>query len=182
MFCLLRDWALQAVSDLPFRYWLSETGEVLMSSEQNFDIIEERLSFGRIQNCDRTDSNRCWGRSVIEERAKSENGQTGGRMKDSLSEDSEENFEFSGVGSEIVRTKYSNQDETMRSFQNVLYLLNLSEQQAEQLGLSMLGEVNREEQVGINYRYDQRTGLEIIVIPSELLEKRVLLQRSKRVI
>ena len=148
IFCLLKDWALQAFSDLPFRYWLSETGEVLMSLEQNFDIIEERLSFGRIQNCDRTDSNRCWGRSVNEERAESENGQTGGRMKDSLSENSEENFEFSGVGSELLRTKYGNQDETMRSLQNVPDLLNLSEQQAEQFSLSILGEVNREEQVG----------------------------------
>ena len=33
----------------------------------------------------------------------------------------------------------------------------------------MLGEVNREEQVGIKYRYDQRTVQVIIVIPSEWL-------------
>ena len=37
----------------------------------------------------------------------------------------------------------------------------------------MLGEVNGEEQVGIKYRYDQRTGQEIIVIPSEWLETNV---------
>ena len=37
----------------------------------------------------------------------------------------------------------------------------------------MLGEVNREEQVGIKYRYDQRTGQEIIVIPTEWLEKNI---------
>ena len=34
----------------------------------------------------------------------------------------------------------------------------------------MLGEVNREEQVVVSYRYDQRTGQEIIVIPSERIE------------
>ena len=50
-------------------------------------------------------------------------------------------------------------------------LLQLSEEKTEQLGLSMLGEVNREEQAAIKYRYDQGTGQEIIVIPSEWLEK-----------
>ena len=33
-----------------------------------------------------------------------------------------------------------------------------------------MGEVNREEQVGIKYRYDRRTGQEKIVIPSEWLQ------------
>ena len=37
----------------------------------------------------------------------------------------------------------------------------------------MLGEVNKEEQVDVNYRYDQRTGKEIIVIPSEWLATNV---------
>ena len=37
----------------------------------------------------------------------------------------------------------------------------------------MLGEVNGEEQIGIKYRYDQRTGQEIIVIPIEWLETNV---------
>ena len=36
-------------------------------------------------------------------------------------------------------------------------LLQLSEEQAEQFRLSMLGKVNREEQVSIEYPYDQRT-------------------------
>ena len=31
MLCLLRAWALQAVLVLLFRFWLSETGEVVMS-------------------------------------------------------------------------------------------------------------------------------------------------------
>ena len=38
----------------------------------------------------------------------------------------------------------------------------------------MLGEVNREEQVGIKYRYDQGTGREIILIPSKWLETTVV--------
>ena len=56
MLGLLRGWAMQAVSDLPFRFWLSETGEVVMSLGQYFDIIEERLSISREENCDCTDS------------------------------------------------------------------------------------------------------------------------------
>ena len=55
------------------------------------------------------------------------------------------------------------------NLQNVIDLLQLSEEQAEQLGLSMLGE----EQVGIKYRYDERTGQEIIVIPSEWLKTNI---------
>ena len=61
----------------------------------------------------------------------------------------------------------------MRKFQNVVDLLQVSEEQAEQLDLSMLGEVNGEEQVGIKYRYDERTGQEIIAIPKEWLETNV---------
>ena len=34
MLCLLRGWALQVVWDLPFRFWLSETGDVVMLLEQ----------------------------------------------------------------------------------------------------------------------------------------------------
>ena len=62
----------------------------------------------------------------------------------------------------------------MRNLQNVVNWLHLSEEHVEQLGLSMLGEVSREEQVGIKYRYDQRTGQEIIVIPSEWLETNIV--------
>ena len=36
-------------------------------------------------------------------------------------------------------------------------LLQLSEEQAEQLGLSVLGDANREEQVSIKYRLKSRT-------------------------
>ena len=70
-------------------------------------------------------------------------------------------------------TGCSSQDEAVRKFQNVVDLLQLNEEQAEQLDLSMLGEVNGEEQKGIKYRYDQRIGQEIIVIPSERLETNV---------
>ena len=67
-------------------------------------------------------------------------------------------------------TGCSSQDEAMReNLQNVVDLLQLSEEQAEQLGRSML----REEQVGIKCRYDERTGQEIIVIPGEWLETNV---------
>ena len=55
----------------------------------------------------------------------------------------------------------------MRNFRNVIDFLQLSEELAEQLGLSMLGEVNREVQLRIKYRYDQITGQVKIVIPSE---------------
>ena len=67
-------------------------------------------------------------------------------------------------------TGCSNQNEALRNFQNVVDLLQLSKEQEKQLSLSMLGEVNREEKVGIKYRYDQRTEQEIIVIPNEWLE------------
>ena len=66
MLGLLRGWALQAVLDLPFRFWLSETGEVVISLGQYFDIIEERLSLSREENCDRTHSSRSRGRNVTE--------------------------------------------------------------------------------------------------------------------
>ena len=169
MLGLLRGWALQAVLDLPFRFWFSETGEVVMSLEQYFDIIGERLSISREENCDCTDSSRSRGGVVTEEKAKSENGQAKGRIKDSLSGYSKEKFELSENGSELKKTGCSSQDEAMRKFRNVIDLLPLSEEQAEQLGLSMLGA----EQVGIKYRYDEKTGQEIIVIPSEWLETNV---------
>ena len=53
------------------------------------------------------------------------------------------------MGSELVRTRCSSHDEARRNFQNVIDLLQLTEEQAEQIGLNMLGESNREEQVGI---------------------------------
>ena len=34
MFCLLRGGAMQVVSDLPLRFWLSKTSEVIMSLRQ----------------------------------------------------------------------------------------------------------------------------------------------------
>ena len=171
--CLLSGWALQAVSDLPFRFWLTVPGEVVMSLGQYLDIIEVRLSLSRGENCDHTDCVRSRKASVIEEKVESENGQAGGRMNASLSENSEEHFELCEVGSELVRTGCSNQDKAMRNFQNVVDLLQLSGEQAEQLGLSMLGELNGEKRVGIMYRNDQRTRQEIIVIPSEWLETNI---------
>ena len=173
MLGLLRGWALQVVLDLPFRFWLSENGEVVMSLEQYFDIIDERLSLIKGKNCDHTDSSRSRGRNITEEEAESEKSQAEGRIKYSLNENSDGISELSEVGLDLVATGCSSQDEAMRKFQNVVDLLQLSEEQAEQLGLSMLGEVNGEEQVGIKYRYDQRTGQEIIVIPSEWLEANV---------
>ena len=172
MLCLLRGWELQAVSDLPFRFWISETGKVVMYLGQYFDIIGERLSISWQENCDRMDSIRCRGRSVIEEKAESENGRAEGRIKDSLSENSELS-ELSEVDSELVRTGCSNQDEAMKNFQDVIDLLKVSEAQVEQFGLSMLGEVSREEDVGIKYRNDQKTGQKITVIPSEWLETNI---------
>ena len=169
MLGLLRGWALQAVLDLPFRFWFSETGEMVMSLGQYFDIIEERLSISREENCDCTDSSRSRGGVVSEEKAESEKSQAKGRIKDSLSGYSKENSELSEVGSELKKTGCSSQNEAMRKFQKLIDLLQLTEEQAEQLGLSMLGE----EQVGIKYRYDERTGQEIIVIPSEWLETNV---------
>ena len=173
MLYLLRGWALQAVLDLPFRFWLSETGEVVMSLGQYFDIIEKRLSTSREENCYGTNSSNIRGRIVMvvmEEKLESENDRLKCRIKDSLNENSEENFELSEVGPDLVGTRCNNQDEAARNFQNVVDLLQLDEEQAERLGLSMLGEVNREEQVDIKYRYDQRNGQEIIVIPNEWLE------------
>ena len=82
-------------------------------------------------------------------------------------------FEFNKVGFELVRTRCSYQDEAMMNFQNVLDLQQLSEEQAEKLVLSMLGELNREEQVGIKYRYDQRTRKELILIPREWIETNI---------
>ena len=92
------------------------------------------------------------------------------RIKDSIKDNSEEGYEFSETGSELVRTRCSNQDEAMRNLQNLIDLQQLSEEQAEQLCLSILGEVNREEKVGIKYWYDHRTGQEIIVSPCEWLD------------
>ena len=169
MLGLLRGWAMQAVSDLPFRFWLSETGEVVMSLGQYFDIIEERLSISREENCDCTDSIRSRRGVVSEEKAESEKSQAEGRIKYSLNENSDGISELSEVGLDLVATGCSSQVEAMRKFQNVVDLLQLSEEQAEQLSLSMFGE----EQVGIKYRYDQRTGQEIIVIPSEWLETNI---------
>ena len=69
-----------------------------------------------------------------------------------------------------MRTRCGDQGEAMRNFLNVIDLPQLNEEQAEHLCLSMLGEVNREEQVGIKCRYDQRTGQKLTMIPSEWLE------------
>ena len=63
-----------------------------MSLKQYFDIIEKRISIRREENCDCTDSIRSRGRSVIEEKAVSENGQAKSSIKDFLIENSEENF------------------------------------------------------------------------------------------
>ena len=68
MTSLLRAWALQAVSDLPYRFWLSETGVVIMSLEQYFDIIERNLLLSSEENCDRTDIIRSRGRNKKEEK------------------------------------------------------------------------------------------------------------------
>ena len=116
MLSLLRGWELQAVWDLPFRFWLSETGEAIMSLGQNFDIIEATLSLSRGENCDRSYSIRSRGRNVMEEElSEIENVQAEGRKKDSLSENSEENFELREVGSELVRTVCINQNEATRT-------------------------------------------------------------------
>ena len=71
---------------------------------------------------------------------------------------------------EREKTGCSNQNEAMRNLQNVIDLLQLRKEQAEQLCLSLFGEVNMEEQVGLKYRYDQCSGQEIIVIPREALQ------------
>ena len=72
-----------------------------------------------------------------------------------------------------MRTGCTSQVEAMRNFQNVVDFLPLSEDQAEQLRLIMLGEVNRVEQVGNKYWYDQKTGQEIIAIPCEWLKTNI---------
>ena len=59
-------------------------------------------------------------------------------------------------------------------------LLQLSEEQAEQLGLSMLGKVKTEQQVGTKYRCDQKTGQEKIVIPSEWLKTNLASTESSK--
>ena len=96
----------------------------------------------------------------MEEKLKNEEVQAESRIKK----------EFGEVCSELGRTVCSKRDEAMRNFQNVVDLVQLSEEQALQLCMSILGEVNSEEKVGIKYRYDQRNGQEIFVIPSEWLE------------
>ena len=65
-----------------------------------------------------------------------------------------------------MRTGGSKQGEAMRNFKNVIDLIQLIEEEAEQLRLSMSGEAKRDEQVGIKFRYDQRTRLEKNLIPS----------------
>ena len=65
MLSQLRGWALQAISDLPFRFCLSETNEIVMSLGQYFGIIEMKLSIIR-KNCDRTDTIRIRGRIVMD--------------------------------------------------------------------------------------------------------------------
>ena len=62
---LLREWVMQAVSDLPLRFWFSETGDVVMSLGQYIGIIEKMLSISREEKCDHTDSIRKMERSVI---------------------------------------------------------------------------------------------------------------------
>ena len=86
----LRGWALQVVLDLPFRFWLSETGEVVMLLGQYFDIIEKRLSLVWEENCDCTESIKSRGRSVTEEKMERENGRLEVKIKDPLGENSEE--------------------------------------------------------------------------------------------
>ena len=74
MLCLLSGWALKAVSDLPVRFWLSESGEVVLLLGQHFDVIKKRISQSGEDKCGRTDSIRSRGRSVLEDKAESENG------------------------------------------------------------------------------------------------------------
>ena len=151
MHSLLRGWALQAVLNLTFRFWLSETGKMVTSLGQLFDTIEKNFSLSKEEKCERTDRSRRRGGSVIEEKVESENVPAEGRIKDFLSQNLERNFKLSDIGSHLVRKGRSNQDEAMRNFQNAIDLLHLDEEQVEQLGLGMLGEVNREQQVGMKY-------------------------------
>ena len=83
------------------------------------------------------------------------------------------NIELSEINSELERKVCSDQERNMRNYQNVIYLLKLSEEQAEHLGVNMLGDAIREEQLGIKYRSDQRTGQRIIEIPSEWSETNI---------
>ena len=100
--CLLRGWALHAVSDLLFRFWMLETDEVVMSLRQYVDIIENMLSLCRKENCYRTDRIGISGKSLIEQKAESENGEAESSIKNSFSEKSEDNFELSVVGVKLV--------------------------------------------------------------------------------
>ena len=84
MLCLLRGWSLQAVLKLTFRFWLSETGEVVLLLGEYLDIIERGLSICREENCDHANTIRSKERSVMEEKLESENGQAEGRIKNSL--------------------------------------------------------------------------------------------------
>ena len=59
----------------------------------------------------------------MEQKVKSENCRTEGKIKYFLSENSGESFELSEVGSELVRTRCSHQEEAMRNFQKVVELL-----------------------------------------------------------
>ena len=79
-----------------------------------------------------------------------------------------------------MRKEGSNKNEALRNFQNVVDLLQLSEEQAEQLGLSIWGKVKKEQQIGIKYRYDQKTGQEKIVIPSDGLRTNIFSTESKK--
>ena len=119
-----------------FQILVFEIGEVVMSLGQYFDIILKRLSLSRGEKGDRTDSIRSKRGKVIEEKAESKKSQAEVRLKDANSSaNSEKNFELSEVGSKSVRTEGSNK-EALRNFQNVIDLLQLSEEQAQQLGLS----------------------------------------------
>ena len=72
MLGLFKGWAVQAVSDLPLGFWLSETGEVVMSLGQYFHIIEKNLSISREQNCDCRNSSRSKRKSAMKEKLESE--------------------------------------------------------------------------------------------------------------
>ena len=78
--CQLTGWALKVVSEINFTFWLSESGEVLMLLELYFDIIVNRISLSREENCYHTDSIRSRGRSVIDKKTESESGKAEGRI------------------------------------------------------------------------------------------------------
>ena len=65
-----------------------------MSLGQYFHVTETRLSINREENNDRIDSNRKRKRSGIEEKAENKNCRAEGIVKNSISENSEENFEL----------------------------------------------------------------------------------------